>query len=165
MRKKAIVALLLVWILAVAAVIFWLSSQTGEESGNVSKGLMEKLLSFLRLDGNREKLHHLIRKAAHMTEYAVLGASVCVLHLYLTATGRWKKSSYIRAAVYALAFSALFAVTDEIHQAFVPGRGPAVRDVLIDTLGAAVGVGLVCLVYRYKQKRRSKTSKKLSQPF
>jgi VanZ family protein len=53
---------------------------------------------------------------------------------------------------WAIGFAALFAVTDEIHQAFVPCRGPAVKDVLIDAVGAVIGVALVYAVWRYKRK-------------
>ena len=154
MRKKIILIFLLAWVLAVAVGIFLFSSQTGEESGAVSKGLMETLFSFLRLDGKeKEILHHLIRKGAHMAEYAVLGASLCVLFFYLSDIGIRKGASRLGMMGCALAFSVVFAVTDEIHQAFVPGRGPAVKDVLIDTVGAAIGIALIYAVYRYKRKR------------
>jgi VanZ family protein len=70
----------------------------------------------------------LLRKLAHMTEYAILGL------LLLRATGR---------EAVAVALGAAYALTDEIHQAFVPGRHGAVYDVLIDTAGVLIGVYLV----------------------
>ena len=154
MRKKAILLLLCIWVLAVATAIFLFSSQTGEESGDISRGLMDSIFSFLHLDEEGEALlHHLIRKAAHMTEYAVLGASVCVLFFYLSDIRLWNGMSRRGMALCALAFSAFFAATDEIHQAFVPGRGPAVKDVLIDSVGAAIGIALIYIVGRYKRER------------
>jgi VanZ family protein len=66
-----------------------------------------------------------LRKLAHATEYAVLG------FLLLRATGR--------EGVAALA-GAAYAITDEIHQHFVPGRHGAVYDVAIDAAGVLVGV-------------------------
>lgn len=152
MRKKAILILLIAWVVTVAIGIFLFSSQTGEESGEVSKGLMENVFAFLQLDAeSEENLHHLIRKAAHMTEYAVLSASVCVLFFYLEDTKRWKSASRLGMMGYAWIFSVLFAVTDEIHQAFVPGRGPAAKDVLLDAVGAALGIAVIYAVYRYKR--------------
>ena len=152
MRKKVILILLIAWVATVAIGIFLFSSQTGEESGEISKGLMENVFAFLQLDAEREeRLHHLIRKGAHMTEYAVLGASVCVLFFYLADIGHWKRVSRIGMTGYAWIFSVLFAVTDEIHQAFIPGRGPAVKDVLLDAVGAALGIALIYAVYRYKR--------------
>jgi VanZ family protein len=69
----------------------------------------------------------LLRKLAHAGEYAVLGA------LLLRATGRTS---------VALGLGILYAVSDEIHQAFVPGRAGSPVDVAIDALGVAVGVAV-----------------------
>jgi VanZ family protein len=66
-----------------------------------------------------------LRKVAHAAEYAVLGA------LLLRAIGR---------ELPAAAIGIAYAVTDEIHQAFVPGRQGAVADVLIDAAGVLIGV-------------------------
>jgi VanZ family protein len=68
-----------------------------------------------------------LRKLAHAAEYAILGA------LLARATGRT-----------GLAFSlgALYAISDEIHQAFVPGRLGSPLDVAIDAAGVAIGVAL-----------------------
>ena len=68
-----------------------------------------------------------LRKLAHAAEYAVLGA------LLVRATGR---------SGLALAVGTLYAVSDELHQAFVPGRMGSPVDVAIDALGVACGVVL-----------------------
>ncbi len=66
-----------------------------------------------------------LRKIAHAAEYAVLGA------LLLRALGR---------ELTAVAIGIAYAVTDEVHQAFVPGRHGAALDVVIDAVGVLVGV-------------------------
>ena len=66
-----------------------------------------------------------LRKIAHAAEYAVLGA------LLFRALGR---------ELTAVAIGIAYAVTDEVHQAFVPGRQGAVLDVLVDAVGVLVGV-------------------------
>jgi VanZ family protein len=66
-----------------------------------------------------------LRKIAHAAEYAVLGA------LLLRAIGR-----ELPAVVIGIAY----AVTDEVHQAFVPGRQGAALDVLVDAVGVLLGV-------------------------
>ena len=73
----------------------------------------------------------LLRKAAHMTEYAILGA------LLLRALGR---------ELPALAIGIAYAITDEIHQHFVEGRHASPFDVALDGVGVAVGIFLVRLV-------------------
>ena len=58
----------------------------------------------------------------------------------------------------SLAFSVLYASSDEIHQLFVAGRGASVRDVLIDTSGAFVGIILVLtalIIISSVKKRKS----------
>jgi VanZ family protein len=67
----------------------------------------------------------LLRKGAHLTEYAILGG------LLLRALGR---------EVPAVVAGALYAVSDEVHQHFVRGRHAAPLDVLLDTAGVALGV-------------------------
>ncbi len=83
-----------------------------------------------RLDLNQ--LNFLIRKAAHFTEYAVLAT----LGFY-----GWSRSlgqPPVKALRYALGCAILFAISDEFHQRFEPGRESLLTDVLIDVLGASV---------------------------
>ena len=50
-------------------------------------------------------------------------------------------------------FGALAACMDETIQRFVPDRGPAIKDVLIDTAGVCVGVGILCLYVICKKRK------------
>jgi VanZ family protein len=74
-----------------------------------------------------------LRKLAHAAEYAVLGL------LLLRALGR---------PLLSLGLGAAYALTDEIHQAFVPGRQGSALDVAIDTAGVAIGVALALRLRR-----------------
>ncbi len=74
-----------------------------------------------------------LRKLAHMGEYAVLAA------LLWRALGSYR---------FALALAVAYAGTDELHQRFVAGRHAAIRDVVIDAAGATVGLALV----RYRRR-------------
>ena len=67
----------------------------------------------------------ILRKLAHLTEYAILGALLC---------------RAVRRPAVAVAIATLYAVTDEVHQTFVEGRHGAPLDVGIDAIGAIVGV-------------------------
>jgi hypothetical protein len=73
----------------------------------------------------------------HLAEYAVLG----ILVVY--AMGR--RPLEPRMALAALAFCAFYGFTDELHQAFVPGRMPDAFDWAMDAIGSAAGIaaGLV----------------------
>jgi VanZ family protein len=74
-----------------------------------------------------------LRKGAHMTEYAILGL------LLLRAIGR---------ELPALAVGIGYAITDELHQSFVRGRHASPIDVLIDTVGLAIGIFVVKGLFR-----------------
>ena len=87
-----------------------------------------------------------IDKMLHMAAYAILGA----LFFRALATGRFSNSLKI-AAILSILFSSLYGVSDEIHQAFVPGRSPEAADTLANFAGSVLGscVGW----FRFKQKR------------
>ena len=95
-------------------------------------GLEEGLVSFI------------VRKGAHFLEYLVLGISLFwTVQDLLTRHGRMPDGSAGRAFLVPWAVGALYAVTDEVHQYFVPGRSCELRDVLIDACGVAAGVAIV----------------------
>jgi VanZ family protein len=74
-----------------------------------------------------------LRKGAHLAEFAILGA------LLVRA---------LRSAPLALLAGSAYAATDEVHQLFVSGRQGSPLDWLIDTIGVAVGVVLAVRVRR-----------------
>lgn len=78
-----------------------------------------------------------LRKLAHAVEYAVLAGL-----LRRAAAGQWPARGPGWAAGFAFAASALYAVSDEWHQSFVPGRRGALSDCLIDAGGAAAWLAL-----------------------
>lgn len=89
----------------------------------------------------------LLRKLAHLAEYAVLGALLLLLLYAVFRGGRWLTPAAI-AAVF------LFAVTDEIRQSYVEGRTPLPEDVLLDTVGACFGSLFALLILLKLRPRR-----------
>jgi VanZ family protein len=76
-----------------------------------------------------------MRKSAHFIAYLVLGFLVSHAMKNEDSTApAWKQ----RGA--SLLLCVAYAISDEFHQVFVPGRGPLLKDVLIDGSGAALGV-------------------------
>ena len=78
-------------------------------------------------------LDRVVKKAGHVALYGVLA------WLYLGAL-RGDAPPSDRARLLAFGLAVLYAVTDEVHQSFVPGRTPSPWDVVIDGVGAALAV-------------------------
>jgi VanZ family protein len=79
-----------------------------------------------------------VRKCAHLAEYAVL--ALLLWRALEAKTGNQAHAWQWSRASLVLLLVVLYAATDEIHQAFVPSREGCVRDVVVDTAGAALGL-------------------------
>lgn len=80
----------------------------------------------------------LMRKSAHFIAYLVLGLLVS----YAMKNETFAASAWKRRGI-SLLICVAYAISDEFHQIFVPGRGPLLKDVLIDGSGAAIGIMLL----------------------
>ena len=106
-----------------------------------------------------DEMHLLIRKCAHLTEYAVLalllwrairqtdGKNLRPLVAPERSGGGWNW----REARLALLLVMLFATTDEFHQLFVPERTSLVSDVMIDIVGGAAGLFALWILGRLRK--------------
>ena len=141
---------LLIWM----ALIF--SASADAQSSEHTSRILGPLLRWLWPDispGRIEDARTLVRKTAHLTEFAILA------WLWWRALRRpvrrdprpWSWP----AAWLALAAVALYAASDEFHQSFVPNRTASVRDVCIDTLGGAAGLALLWLLHRRGQRKKN----------
>ncbi len=132
-RRRIFLALSLLWMV----VIFYFSGQSGADSGAASG-------FFAEISGLPEWI---IRKGAHVVEYAVLGFFL---------KGFFNNMPLKKPYLPAWGISVLYAAADEVHQMFSEGRTPAVGDVCIDAAGAALGVGIMCLAAAVRYKSTSK---------
>lgn len=152
---KKIVKLLLVvcWM----GLIFSFSNDTGNASTKKSDGFIVKLTEiFLGRDLTLEEKGNYIfyfvkpvRKGAHLGVYLILGG------LVLTNLYEYIKNKRV-GALLALFISFLYACSDEFHQLFINGRSGQVSDVLLDTIGAGLGILMVVILrkWKYEQKER-----------
>ena len=128
-------------IVANLAVIWGNSLLPGKDSGEMSGFVMEFLLNVLNLpDTAADFLHHLIRKAAHFTEFACLAMELTWLAGMLGEKG-------FHLAVLPVAGGMFAALTDESIQLLTPDRGPSLQDVWLDTAGALAGMMIVIFGY------------------
>ncbi len=128
--------------------IFWMSTETFSSENTFSWA--EMLLRFLASNISAQEMvfiHGLIRKAAHVIEYFVLG-----LLLFRTFRGnslspwRWQWSFLAVIAVV------LWAASDEFHQSFVSARTASAVDVGIDTAGGILAQLVAALWHRCRRK-------------
>ena len=139
----------LICLIACMVMIFVFSSQNADISGNLSEGITYKIASLTVKDFETfsyekqkeivEGMHFYIRKAAHFSEYALLG-----IIAFLNSTLYFKKT---RTRFFTtLSFCLLYAATDEMHQLFTDGRCGSPVDVMIDFSGAVTGTIFIFIV-------------------
>ena len=101
-------------------------------------------------DAAVREIQYAIRKCGHLSEYAVLAI---LLHraLNLITINPSSSSSWSQVS-WTLLLMALYACTDEFHQAFVPSRQASVWDVLIDTVGGGIGLAVWWIIGRWRKR-------------
>jgi VanZ family protein len=130
-----------------APLVAWLSfiffASTGELSASNTSLIVRPLLLWLFPDISEERLglaHFMVRKAAHFTEYGILS---------LLAARAFTGSSHdvLRRQWFWFSFLliALYALSDEFHQSFVPTRTASIYDSLIDMSGGLTALLLIAL--------------------
>lgn len=129
------------------AVIFTLSHQPATVSSGQSGVIVGHLQQAIP-GVSTALLTFLVRKSAHIIAYFILG--ILMYRALRITICRWQTHT---VASFALLSCSLYAVTDEIHQLFVPGRSGELRDVMIDSIAALVGVGLCAWLMRRRHEQ------------
>jgi VanZ family protein len=141
------------------AVIFFMSSQQGDQSEKLSKKIVNQVYQHTTLNvsvkvaynTNFFDYNRIFRKTAHFAESLVLSF---LLHIAFTCSGLYLMNSLRISFV----FSSFYACLDEFHQYFIPGRDPSFADVSVDVFGVLAGLTLVLfsnkIFHREKYTRR-----------
>lgn len=147
MKNKAKMIILTLFIILWMLFIFSMSAKNATQSANISGGLTYNVLNtlfsqFRAIDKTTQVsivdgLQFVVRKGAHFCAYAILGA-LCFENLCVIEKINKRKKFAI-----AMIISVLYAISDEVHQYFVPGRACQFRDVVIDSCGALFGMILL----------------------
>lgn len=158
MYKKITIFISWIFVLIWMGVIFYMSAQVAIKSNSMSLGITDYIIRFLDKFVRSDLLHtgilnHIIRKTAHFSAYFLLGI------LSHNAMGRSGVRGW-RRAVASILVCVVYAVSDELHQLFIPGRSGQATDVIIDSSGAALSIMLYMLVSKLifsKVKKSTKT--------
>jgi VanZ family protein len=147
MRRSGLMVL---WAVTIAWAAQIYNFSTATFGGVFTAWLLSQILHLLRVTVSLptfQILHHLMRKSAHITEYAIFS-----MLLYYSLGGRRGRDWRWRRALWAVLVAGVYSLTDEFHQLFVPGRGAAISDCGIDTLGALLGILIIFIVSRFAEK-------------
>ncbi|WP_422445626.1 VanZ family protein [Thermoanaerobacterium sp. DL9XJH110] len=120
-------------------IIFWFTASPMATGDNTAKIIAEN--TSLPYNGV-EMVNVIIRKYAHLMVFGILAL------LFRRAINPARHAYFL-----AWGFTRLYALSDEWHQAFVPGRSASIRDVILDSAGA-----LMFLAIHYFRKQTAKTS-------
>lgn len=162
MQKNVLRGILIVLVLCTFYIIFGFSSQDGEKSGGISKRItdfiLEKSSKYNSLEISEQeqvnkRTERVIRKIAHFSIYTLVGFLVMAL-LSTYENIKRKNQIYISTML-----GILYAISDEIHQSFTPGRGPKITDVFIDSLGVFFGIIVILLIVEIINIKNKKVSK------
>lgn len=128
--------------IAVMVCVFLFSCENADDSSDTSGNFVNLIISIFYGDYDelplweqeeiRGNISHFIRKTAHFTIFAALG-----FFAFLTSG---QKKLLCKGTAAVLIFCGLYAVSDELHQYFVPGRACMLRDMLLDTCGSLAGI-------------------------
>lgn len=150
-KRMIFAVLLLAWLM----MIFAMSAQPAQQSSQLSGGLVSKIISVLypnlselSQSAQTSIIHNttlVVRKAAHFFEYFVLGV------LAILTANTFNKYKFFNRAVLATAFCVLYAISDEIHQHFVPGRACRFIDILIDSSGIIAAIFTISIITSRKR--------------
>lgn len=121
-----------------------MSNTNGNDSSSQSNFFANIILQFINID--KETLTFLIRKLAHMSEYAILA-----LFTYYALI----KIAFNKRIIFQITFliSFLYACSDEFHQLFISGRSGQFTDIIIDSTGC-----LIMLLFLYLWQKRKNES-------
>ncbi|WP_346678295.1 VanZ family protein [Erysipelatoclostridium sp. An173] len=121
--------------------IFIMSNTNGNDSSSQSNFFANIILQFINID--KETLTFLIRKVAHMSEYAILA-----LFTYYALI----KIAFNKRIIFQITFliSFLYACSDEFHQLFISGRSGQFTDIIIDSTGCLI---MLLFLYLWQKKK------------
>ena len=148
MKIKIFRIIMIIALLCTMFTIYRFSSQNGTQSKGISTKVSQFILNFSNTykEANTKeqtrmlnRTNAIIRKIAHFSIYTLLGLIIMGLMTKTKLKDKWR-------ILITIGLGMLYAILDEFHQSFSPGRTPKITDVYIDTLGVILGALLVILI-------------------
>lgn len=151
--------LILLWMLCVYALSNQSSINSSKQSGHVIQIIINilpntKFLTQVEKIKLITSMQHVIRKLAYFMLYTIGGISILN---YAVFCDKIKKK-----VAFSIILGALYCVTDEIHQLFIPGRSCEIKDMLIDSSGVIFGMLIVLAIFKIINWRNVNEKKDVS---
>lgn len=154
MRKKIYILLAILWM----GIIFYMSNQPATIS-SIYSGNTINIISKLPLIGNIMDYltsinigEFIVRKSAHIFSFCILSI-LLFMSIY--------KENIYKCSIISFLCTFLYACSDEFHQLFIPGRSGEFRDVMIDSIGAIIGILIISFIIKYSNIKKIKNSNTL----
>lgn len=161
MKLNIIRGILITALIAIFVTIFGFSNQNAETSAGLSQKVTNFVVELIPSIKNlpeqekekvTDRIESVVRKLAHFSIYMLVG------FLLMSLMSTYKITELDKIAI-SLIIGVLYASTDEIHQVFVPGRGPLITDVILDSIGVLTGIFIVMLVLKVYMEINNKKYK------
>ncbi len=151
--RAVLILLLLLW----ATLIFVMSSQPAVKSSQTSNKFVLKIIDVIYRDFQTfskqqqtsitDTFTFIVRKAAHFLEYFVLG--LLSSGVAITYSAKKHRLCFVVATIFCV----IYAIGDEVHQCFVPGRACRFLDMCIDSAGSIFAVIFIALITSVYKRR------------
>jgi VanZ family protein len=127
--------------LAVWAALIFIGSSSALSASHTSVVLRPVLWLFPHVsDATLATIHFLVRKAGHLTEYAIL--ALLAAHAFRTSSHGLLRNRWFWVS---LLFVVTYSLSDEFHQSFVPARTASIYDSMIDSAGGLTALVLLAI--------------------
>lgn len=149
--KKIIFGILVfIWMLTVFMFSNEVADTSTQTSGNTIKAIINIFPNMRNLDENEKQeiisnLQPIVRKLAHFSIYTLGGI---LIYNFINTYDIENK----RKMIYSFIIGGVYAITDELHQLFIPGRSCELRDVCIDSSGVLLGILIMIFFVKIKLK-------------
>lgn len=147
--KKFFNVLLWIMVFATMMTIFYFSHQPAKKSSKTSNSIAKKIVNTVSKNKPpkekkkiEKKVNDSLRTLAHFSLYFLLG--LFLMSAMIMSFGH--KKSFVYLFVLTLILILMYALSDEYHQSFIPGRSAQFVDIVVDFSGGLLASGIVCLV-------------------
>ncbi len=154
---KKIVTVLL-WLLVVTnlVTIYHFSDQPAKKSSSTSHSVTKKITKPLTKNKSpkekkkiEEKWNDRLRTIAHFSMFFLLG--LFLMSAMMTSFSHRKSLVYL--FVLTLILVLIYALSDEYHQSFIPGRSAQFIDIVVDFSGGLIASGILFIIFKFKKKK------------